>query len=175
MQRRKSWFQRQREMYGENFLERINADDINRDIYEIIRNIAFANMDLYRDALYFLDKTFTSRLIYTTGEIYHHKLTILTCIDIAIRQGYVDNFIFAERNACNISCTIYGMAADYLNRILLTSNIDLVSELHYKLLQYRHYIREEIGVFPEENPNYKPKFRERDNRNDKRSGNKFKK
>lgn len=71
---RPSWFQKQIERYGENFLSRINSTDIQREANSILRDIMRGNI---------------------TRKDYEYLFTMKTleAIKLAIYEKYVDSYV----------------------------------------------------------------------------------
>ena len=60
--RQPSYFDNKRQQLGDNFLSRMNPDQLRKDMPRIVKDIAYRNVDVMKDYMIFMDANFLAQL-----------------------------------------------------------------------------------------------------------------
>ena len=140
---RQSWLTRQREKYGDDWVNTAAPDIINKNRFNIVQDIAFSNFNAY-DAKEIAD--FSNRRILLTMEEYiANKVVVLQDIVNGLtilatsnspKSSYtndINNYYIAALNA-------YTLLYNYIEKYKLTGDVNYLIALNNDIVPYRNYV-----------------------------------
>lgn len=141
---RNSYFTQQYEVYGENFSNFKNAQDIKRESFRIFKSLADAAIDLDKHTKCFNDPIFVSVLKDVSYEkmVYHYttQLGLENIINERMRNNlYVEGFIYNNYSEHQRSAEAYTLLYQAFSNIQITGDyIGVLCTLMPLLNKYKY-------------------------------------
>lgn len=121
--RQPSYFDNKRQQLGDNFLAKINADQLRKDMPRIVRDIAYKNIDVMKDYVIFMNANFLAQLEQFCIEQMNNNIAYETAINAYRQNSQVTDQIYAHLQDKHMKSRIaYEKILGYINTLRMSGN-----------------------------------------------------
>ena len=140
---RQSWLTRQREQFGDDWVNTASPDVINKNRFNLVQDIAFGNFNPY-DAQEIADFS-NKRILLTIGEYVANKVVVLQDIVngltiLATSNSPKSSFTNEINNYYIASLNAYLILYNYIEKYKLTGDVNYLIALNNDIVPYRNYV-----------------------------------
>lgn len=140
---RQSWLTRQREQYGDDWVNTATPDVINKNRFNLVQDIAFGNFNAY-DAKEITDFS-NRRILLTIEEYIANKVVVLQDIVngltiLATSNSPKSSFTNEINNYYMAALSAYTVLYNYIEKYKLTGDVNYLVALNNDIVPYRNYV-----------------------------------
>ncbi|MGN1394554.1 MAG: hypothetical protein ACI4V7_11100 [Succinivibrionaceae bacterium] len=140
---RQSWLTKQREQYGDDWVNTATPDVINKNRFNLVQDIAFGNFNAY-DAKEIADFS-NRRILLTIEEYVANKVVVLQDIVngltiLATSNSPKSNFTNDINNYYMAALNAYLLLYNYIEKYKLTGDVNYLIALNNDIVPYRNYV-----------------------------------